>query len=98
MHANAKAGIGEQEQAITLYNLVIAQSRGQHRLHLLRGHAEKTIGRIDATIASYREAYRLAPEYGDAFWSLAITKTYEFTEEELLHMREYEGRRTTGAR
>ena len=96
MYANAKAGIGEQEQAIKLYNLVIEQSRGQHRLHLLRGHAEKTIGRIDATIASYREAYRLAPEYGDAFWSLANTKTYEFTEKELLHMREYEGRRTTG--
>ena len=96
MHANAKAGIGEQEQAIELYNQVISQSRGQHRLHLLRGHAEKTIGKLDAAVASYREAYRLAPDYGDAFWSLANTKTYEFMDKELLQMQEREASRETG--
>ena len=96
MHANAKAGVGEQGQAIELYNQVIEQSPRQHRLHLLRGHAEKTIGRLDTSVASYREAYRLAPDYGDAFWSLANTKTYAFTDQELRHMQRYEAKPATG--
>ncbi len=96
MHANAMAGIGAQERAIELYDRVISQSRGQHRLHLLRGHAEKTMGKLDAAVASYREAYRLAPDYGDAFWSLANTKTYQFTEQELSQMQERETSGQTG--
>ena len=96
MHANAKAGVGAPEQAIELYNQVISQSRGQHRLHLLRGHAEKTIGKLDSAVDSYREAYRLAPDYGDAFWSLANTKTYRFSEEELAAMQAREASPETG--
>ena len=88
MHANAKAGIGEHQQAIDLYNQVIDQSQGQHRLHVLRGHAEKAIGKIEAAITSYQHAYGITPDYGDAYWSLANTKTYRFTDKELRQMRE----------
>jgi len=90
MHASAKAGIGEYEQAIKLYNQVISQTKSQHRLHLQRGHAEKAIGKLDAATASYRCAYEIAPDCGDAFWSLANTKTYRFTDQEIRHMRERE--------
>ena len=89
LHANAKAGIGEHEQAIGLYNRIIARSEGQHRLHVMRGHAEKTIGRLDAAIASYAQAYALQPDHGDAFWSLANTKTYRFTQAEIAQMQDY---------
>ena len=95
LHANAKAGVGEHEQAIDLYNRVIARSEGQHRLHVMRGHAEKTIGRLDAAVASYRRAFALQPDHGDAFWSLANTKTYRFTEAELAHMQDYARRPAT---
>ena len=95
LHANAKAGIGEHEQAIGLYNQIIARSQGQHRLHLMRGHAEKTIGRLDEAVASYRRAYELQPDHGDAFWSLANTKTYRFTPAELAHMADYAQRAET---
>ena len=95
LHANAWAGIGDYERAIELYDQIIARSQGQHRLHAMRGHAEKTLGRIDAAIASYRQAYALAPDYGDAFWSLANTKTYRFTDAELAHMEDYEAHPAT---
>ncbi len=55
-------------------------------LHLLIGHAQKTIGSLDEAIESYRQAYRLRPDYGDAFWSLANIKTYHFTAAEIEHI------------
>ncbi len=96
MHANAKAGIGEHEQAIKIYNQVIGQTKGQHRLHLQRGHAEKAIGKLDAAITSYQRAYQIAPSCGDAFWSLANTKTYRFTDQEIQQMREAEASASIG--
>ncbi|MFQ6004810.1 MAG: sulfotransferase [Woeseia sp.] len=88
--ANATAGIGEHEKAIELYNEVLKESPGQIMLYVMRGHAEKTIGGLDAAIASYHRAYELQPDLGDAFWSLANTKTYSFTDAEIAHMEKYE--------
>ncbi len=59
-------------------------------LYVMRGHAEKTIGDLNAAIASYRKACELQPDLGDAFWSLANTKTYSFTDAELIHMEKHE--------
>jgi tetratricopeptide (TPR) repeat protein len=54
------------------------------------GHALKAVGRLDEAITAYRSAWKLRPDYGDAFWSLANTKTYRFSEEEIRHIRERE--------
>ena len=90
LFANATAGIGEHQKAIELYNEVLKESPGQIMLYVMRGHAQKTIGDLDAAIDSYRTAYELQPDYGDAFWSLANTKTYSFTDAEIAHMEKYE--------
>ena len=87
LHANACAGVGRHEEAIEIYDHVISASPGQSVLLVMRGHAQKTIGRLDDAISSYRDAYALRPDYGDAFWSLANTKSYRFTEAELRHMQ-----------
>ena len=47
------------------------------------------MGRLDDAIGSYREAYRRRPDFGDAYWSLANTKTYKFTDEEIDSIRRY---------
>lgn len=93
--ANAAAGIGDHHNAIALYNEVLEKSPRQNQLYVMRGHAEKTIGDLDAAIDSYRRAYALKPDYGDAYWSLANTKSYRFTGEELDQMVEYEAAETT---
>ena len=88
--ANATSGIGEYKKAIELYDEILQASPGQVRLLLMRGHAQKTIGNLDAAVASYRNAYELQPDLGDAFWSLANTKTYSFTDAEITHMEQHE--------
>ncbi len=90
LHANALAGVGEHEAAIAAYNTVIGERPGQFVLHVMRGHAEKTIGRLQDAIRSYRSACAMEPLYGDAFWSLANTKTYRFGPDEIEHMRRAE--------
>ena len=90
LHANAKAGIGQHREAIELFNEVLEKSPRQQTLYVMRGHAEKTIGKFDDAIESYRRAYELQPDYGDSFWSMANTKTYRFTDDEMTHMREAE--------
>jgi tetratricopeptide (TPR) repeat protein len=90
LHANALAGVGEHEAAIEAYNRVIGERPGQFVLHVMRGHAEKTIGRLQDAIASYQTASEMQPLYGDAYWSLANTKTYRFAPDEIVHMRRAE--------
>ncbi len=50
--------------------------------------------RSDAENA-YREAARLRPSFGDAYWSLANLKTYRFSDAELATMREQVDARRT---
>ena len=90
--ANVLTGLGEISQAITLFEQAIAQSELQNNpvagFHLQLGHAFKAKGDITKAIAAYQQAYKLEPSYGDAFWSLANTKTYRFSDEEITQMQD----------
>ncbi len=90
LHGNALAGVGEHEAAIATYSRVIDARPGQFVLYVMRGHAEKTIGRLEDAIRSYHRASELQPLYGDAYWSLANTKTYRFAADEIERMRRAE--------
>lgn len=50
------------------------------------GHALKTAGRQDDSVAAYRRAISLSPDLGEAWWSLANLKTYRFTAEDITAM------------
>ncbi len=83
-------GLGRFDEGIALYRELLAEVPDRAQLHLMLGHAFKTVGRLDEAVAAYRRAYGLRPDFGDAFWSLANTKTYRFTDAELAHMRRHE--------
>lgn len=89
-HANQLAGLGQYEQALTVYDDILKRHPNSllasPRLWLSRGHALKTHGRVTEAIDSYQRAYRMKPDFGDAYWSLANLKTYEFSEQELTRM------------
>ncbi len=88
--ADALVGLGSLDEGIALYRQVLGKEPQNARLHLVLGHALKTKGAISDAVEAYRAAYRIRPQFGDAFWSLANTKTYEFTGTELSQIIEHE--------
>lgn len=85
-YANENVAVGNFDTALAIYGQVIEKHPGFAQPYLTRGHALKTIGRLDDAIESYRSAYRTRPNFGDAFWSLANLKTYHFSDEEITRM------------
>ena len=82
-HGNLRAAalgrIGEFEEALKLYEAVLAQASNQPRVWMSYGHMLKTVGRVDDGIAAYRRALAIAPHIGEVWWSLANLKTVRFT-------------------
>ena len=81
--ANQAMAAGDYEGALQVYDEVLGAQQGSRlerdeRVHLTRGHALKTAGRLDEAVAAYRQAALLRPDYGDAWWSLANLKVYRF--------------------
>lgn len=80
-------GLGDYARALPLYGTLLAETPGDPGLHLSVAHAQKTLGRTQDAIESYRAATVVRPSYGEAYWSLANLKTYRFTDAELAQMR-----------
>jgi tetratricopeptide (TPR) repeat protein len=97
LYATACVGLGEHERAIDLYQGVLRGIPADADVHLSIAHAQKTLGRRDEAIASYRRAAACRPAFGDAYWSLANLKTYRFTAEELQRLRALQADPATGA-
>ena len=95
LHANATAGVGDQGTAVAMYKQVLAAADAQPTLHVMCGHAQKTLGDLAESVRSYQAAYLLQPDYGDAYWSLANTKSYRFSDIEMAQMRDQEAKPTT---
>ncbi|MEP1552369.1 MAG: sulfotransferase [Paraglaciecola sp.] len=85
--AGAMVGIGEVEKAIVIYQQILQQHHNLPGMQLLLGHAHKANGDIKQAIAAYQAAYTIRADFGDAYWSLANTKTYRFSEHELTQMQ-----------
>ncbi|MBT1450227.1 sulfotransferase [Glaciecola sp. XM2] len=85
--ASAMVGLGEIDAAIELYQALLAKTPEQAGLQLLLGHAFKAAGKLDDAIRAYQTAYKQKPDFGDAYWSLANTKTYVFSDTEIQDMQ-----------
>lgn len=90
LYANENLAVGNFDQALDIYARRLRANPHNPGLHLTQGHALKTIGRQGEAIAAYTEAYRLKPDYGDAYWSLANLKTYRFDDAVIARMQRHE--------
>ena len=70
---------GDYERAIKLYEGLLADYGRQPKIWLNYGHALRTIGRYQDTVAAFRRCIVLAPGLGEAYWSLANLKTASFS-------------------
>ncbi|MAU56478.1 MAG: hypothetical protein CL899_06055 [Dehalococcoidia bacterium] len=71
------------DKGIKAYKKSIAIKDNQPRVHLSLGHIYKTTGNQKLSINSYHNAISHLPMFGEAYWSLANLKTYNFSKEEI---------------
>ena len=86
LQAAALGRIGEFDEALGLYEQVLATAARQPRIWMSYGHMLKTVGRSADGIAAYRKAIELMPELGEAWWSLANLKTVRFSDDDIAAM------------
>ena len=88
LYASACAGVGRNDEAVDSYELLMREHPKNHIFPVSLAHVLKADGEFDKAVALYRKAYRIKPDHGDAYWSLANTKSYEFTGDELARMED----------
>jgi tetratricopeptide (TPR) repeat protein len=79
---------GDFDEALALFQQVLARLPEDAITLTSVGHAEKTRGNYDASVAAYHRALASQPTHGEAFYSLANLKVYKFSESEVTAMRE----------
>jgi tetratricopeptide (TPR) repeat protein len=87
LDAAAYVGLGEHENAITMYRQLLAEAPEAADLHVALAHSLKTVGRQQESIHAYHAAAAARTDFGDAYWSLANLKVYRFTDDEIARMR-----------
>lgn len=93
--ANQSVAVGDYDAALEIYDRAIELRPRSAELHLVHGHALKTIGEVDPAVSAYRKSYEARPSFGDAYWSLANLKTYRFAEDEVTSMQDNESNEAT---
>jgi tetratricopeptide (TPR) repeat protein len=78
LKAAIASGIGDYDQALELYAGVLAEYPHNARVWMSYGHSLKTANRQADCVQTYRKTIELAPELGEAYWSLANLKTFKF--------------------
>ena len=89
-YANQSVALGNYNVALKIYEKANKVMPNDAELQLVHGHALKTIGNVDAAINAYRKSFEAKNDYGDAYWSLANLKTYNFKTSEVKLMQEKE--------
>jgi tetratricopeptide (TPR) repeat protein len=88
---NILAKAQQHEASLETYDKALELSPGHGGALSGKGHVLKTIGRQDESIAAYRECITNHPALGEAYWSLANLKTFQFNDEEVAVMKKLVG-------
>jgi predicted Zn-dependent protease len=87
LHAAVLAQLGDYLGSIRIYEELLKEFPQQPKVWLSCGHALKTANRTAESIAAYRRAIALEPSLGEAWWSLANLKTFQFAAADLDALR-----------
>ena len=78
---------GDYDAALSLFDSVLKQIPGDPVTLTSKGHAYKTRGQYDDSVASYRAAVENHPQHGEAWYSLSNLKVYSFGDAEVARMQ-----------
>ena len=95
LYAAACAGVGRSQDAIGQYQRLMQAQPNNVAYPIALAHVHKSAGDIGEAVRLYQQAYRQKHDHGDAYWSLANTKSYEFTDDEVARMTAAEAASTT---
>ncbi len=87
LHAAALAGVGRNAEALDAYRALMDAHPGNVFFPIAAAHIHKTDGDTDQAVVFYRKAYGIKRDHGDAYWSLANTKSYRFADPEVAEMQ-----------
>jgi len=80
--------LGNTEQALAAYDEALQIEPADAASLSGRGHTLRILGRSAEAIAAYEQCTSLRHEAGDAWWSLATMRGYDFSEEQIAAMRQ----------
>jgi tetratricopeptide (TPR) repeat protein len=87
LYADALGKVGEYEQAIRLYEDIVAQNAARLDIWTRLAFQLKTVGRAEEAVDACRSALQVRPDYGEAWWLLADIKTFKFNDEDIETLR-----------
>ncbi len=89
LKASIFEAIGENEQALAIWEQLAAENPDRAESWLSYGHALRAMGFQEKSVAAYRRAIEIRPSFGLAYWSLANMKTVRFSEADIAAMHEH---------
>ena len=82
--------IGHIDEAKALYEELANAHPNDHLIPISQGHIFNATGERDKAIEAFKRCISLKPIHGDSYWSLANTKSYQFTDQEVQDMQALE--------
>jgi tetratricopeptide (TPR) repeat protein len=80
--------LGYSDEALAIYQRVVADARADARHWIAYGHSLRFAGRTAEAIAAYRRVTADDPERGEAWWGLADIKASVLTGDDIKHMEQ----------
>jgi tetratricopeptide (TPR) repeat protein len=88
LKAGVLSTIGEDAQAVALFEELAGENPGRAESWLMYGHALRAMGFQEKSIEAYRKAIACEPSSGSAYWALANMKTVRFHDADIAAMQE----------
>lgn len=95
-YAAACFAVGRVEEAGVLYQELRKEHPTDHLIPISQGHIFNAQGNRDAAIEAFSASSQIKVDHGDAYWSLANTKSYRFDDTQIHRMKELEQKAQTG--
>ena len=86
-YGDALGRVGEYDQAIRLYEEIVASNPTNLNIWTRLAFLLKTVGRSEEGLEACRRALQVRRDYGEGWWLLADFKTFKFSDEDIEELR-----------